>query len=67
MSRQLRAQRRRAERESRKALESLTFTVAIPIPAEIQPWERELLLPFVQDLLEGMVKEALSDDEGEED
>jgi hypothetical protein len=62
----LRAQQRRAKRAARKASPGLTITPDVAIPAEIQPWERELLLPHVQSLLEGMVRQALADDEDED-
>jgi hypothetical protein len=41
----------------------MIIAVAVPIPAGIQSWERELLLPYVQELLEDMLREPLADDD----
>lgn len=68
MSSALRSQRRRLRRQAANASPPhVIVAVAVPIPAGIQPWERELLLPYVQELLEGMLQEALADDDEQDE
>lgn len=62
-----RAHRRRAQRRTGRLPGDAVVTIAIPVPPDLQTWERELLLPYVQDLLEGMLIDGLDGDESDED
>ena len=51
--------KRRVERSD------IVFSISIPLPKDIQPWEYELLLPHLQAMLEAVIEErqASNDDE----
>ena len=49
----------------RKERELIVFHISLPLPADIQPWELELLAPHFEAMLEAVLKgpEAPDDDE----
>ena len=41
----------------RKERELIVFHISLPLPADIQPWELELLAPHVEAMLEAVLRE----------
>ena len=52
--------KRRVERSD------IVFSISIPLPKDIQPWEYELLLPHLQAMLEAVIQERQTSDDDEQ-
>jgi len=52
--------KRRMERQD------IVFSISMPLPKDIQPWEYELLLPHLQAMLEAVIEEHQASDDDEQ-
>ena len=50
----------------RKERELIVFHISLPLPADIQPWELELLAPHFEAMLEAVLKEPQAPDDDEQ-
>jgi len=46
--------------------QDIVFSISIPLPKDIQPWEYDLLLPHLQAMLEAVIEERQTSDDDEQ-
>lgn len=57
---------RKRRSRSKKRDERVIVVTGLNVPDEIFPWERELLAPYLPDLVHAVLKELTADEQGED-